>query len=293
MNIVVCVKQVPDVEGRVVVEKGVISIRALVSKEVVNPQDLLALEEALRLKEQSGDGRVTLISLGPSQAEETLRRGIALGADDALLLDDPAFTEGDSYATARVLAGAIGTVPHDLILCGQRADDTQSGLVGTYLAQMLGLALVRGVVRVNLAPEPGKLTVQRKLPRGDREVVECSLPAVLTTETGLNIPRNATVKGVLKARSKKIQKQAASDLDVSSKEVGLAGSRTRTTRISPPKPKMKGLFVPDSNLSSADKLKAIMGGGIVQKKSDFVEGDPDSIAGQLMRFFREQKIIQE
>ena len=134
---------------------------------------------------------------------------------------------------------------------------------------------------------------QRKLARGNREVVECKLPAVLAVETGLNSPRNATIKGVLKARSKQILRQDSRDLGLSPEETGMPGSRTRTTRISPPKPKMKGLFVPDSKLSSADKLRAIMGGGIVQKKSDFVEGEPDDIAGQLLRFFREQKIIQE
>ncbi len=293
MNIVVCVKQVPDIEGRVVVEKGVISVQAMVSSDVVNPQDLLAIEEALRIKEESGNGKVTLISLGLSQAEETLRKCLALGADDAILLDDSAFVDGDSYATAYTLARAISPIPHDIILCGQRADDSQAGQVGAYLARILDLSLVRSVVKVDIGPESGSLVLQRKLSRGDREIVECSLPVILAVDTGLNTPRNATIKGVLKARNRQIPRQGSGDLGLSQAETGVAGSRTRTTRISPPKPKMKGLFVPDSKLSSADKLRAIMGGGIVQKKSDYLEGDPDDIAGQLLRFFREQKIIHE
>jgi len=293
MDIVVCVKQVPDIEGRVVVDKGVISVRALVASDVVNPQDLLAIEGALRIREETGGGKVTLVSLGPSGAQETLRRGLALGADDAILLEDAAFAEGDSYATACVLARAIASLSHDLVLCGQRADDTQSGQVGACLAEMLGLSLVRGVVRVDCGPAPGKLVLHRKLAKGDREIVECSLPAVLTVETGLNTPRNATIKGVLKARGRQIPHQDCTTLGLSPEETGLAGSRARATRISPPKPKMKGLFVPDSKLSSADKLRAIMGGGMVQKKSNFVEGDPDHAAGELLRFFKEQKVLPE
>jgi electron transfer flavoprotein beta subunit len=293
MNIVVCVKQVPDIEGRVVVEKGIISVQAMVSSDVVNPQDLLAIEEAIRIKDESGNGTVTLISLGPSETEETLRKCIAMGADDAILLDDSAFVGGDSYATANTLAVAIRAIPHDIILCGQRADDSQSGQVGVYLAHILDLSFVRSVVKVDIDTESGSLVLQRKLARGDREVVECGLPVVLAVETGLNTPRNATIKGVLKARNRQIPKQGSGDLGLSQAEAGVAGSRTRTTRISPPKPKMKGLFVPDSKLSSADKLRAIMGGGIVQKKSDYLEGDPDEITKQLLRFFREQKVIRE
>lgn len=293
MNIVVCVKQVPDIEGRVVVEKGVISVQAMVSSDVMNPQDLLAIEEAIRIKEESGNGKVTVISLGSSETEETLRKCLALGADDAVLLDDSAFVDGDSYATACTLARAISPIPHDIILCGQRADDSQAGQVSAYLARILGVSLVRSVVKVDIGPDSGSLVLQRKLSKGDREVVECSLPTVLAVETGLNTPRNATIKGVLKARNRQIPRQNCGDLGLSREETGVTGSRTRTMRISPPKPKMKGLFVPDSKLSSADKLRAIMGGGIVQKKSDYLEGDPDDIAGQLLRFFREQKIIQK
>jgi electron transfer flavoprotein beta subunit len=293
MDVVVCVKQVPDVEGRVVVDKGVVSVQALVSADVINSQDLQAIEEAVRLREDSGDGKVTLVSLGPPEAEETLRKGLALGADDAILLEDAEFADGDSYATANALARTIRPVPHDVILCGQRSDDSQSGQVGVYLAQILGLSLVRAVVKVDFGSEQGKLVVHRKLTKGDREVVECSLPAVLAVETGLNTPRHATIKGVLKARNTKIPRQDSRELGLSPEETGVAGSMTRAIRISPPKPKMKGLFVPDSKLSSADKLRAIMGGGIVQKKSDFLEGDAEDTASQLLRFFREQKIVHE
>ena len=293
MNIVVCIKQVPDIEGRVIVEKGAISVQGMVSSNVINPPDLVAVEAALQLKEKSGEGSVTLVSLGPHEAEEILRAGLAMGADNAILLDDALFTGGDSYATACALAKTIDTIPHDIILCGQKADDSQSGQVSAYLATMFDFALARGVVGIELRPGEGVLVIQSKLNRGDREVIECSLPAVLAVDSGCNTPRHATIKGVLKARKQQIARFTAEELGLSQQETGIPGSKTLSIRISPPKPKMKGLFVPDSNLSHADKLMAIMGGGIVQKKSNFLEGDPENTAEQLMRFFKEQKIVHD
>ncbi len=293
MNVVVCVKQVPDVEGRIVVEKGTISMQGLLQSYVINPLDLLAIEEAMRLKELDGQGQVTLVSLGTTSSEEALRKGIAMGADDAILLCDPAFDSSDSYATALLLARTVSAIPYDLVLCGQKADDSEAGQVGTYLALMLGIPLVKGVVNIEAKLESKKLLMQRKLEKGNRQVVECSLPALLTVEAGLNTPRHSTIRGVLKARKQEIEQRSSKQLGLSAEEVGLSGSKVRITHISPPKPKMKGLFVPDSKLSSVDKLKAIMGGGLVQKKSDFLEGDPEEISSQLIQILKQQKFVTD
>lgn len=293
MNVVVCVKQVPDVEGRIVVEKGTISMQGLLQSYVINPLDLLAIEEAMRLKELDGQGQVTLVSLGTTSSEEALRKGIAMGADDAILLCDPAFDNSDSYATALLLAKTVSAIPYDLVLCGQKADDSEAGQVGAYLALMLGIPLVKGVVNIEAKLESKKLLMQRKLEKGNRQVVECSLPALLTVEAGLNTPRHATIRGVLKARKQEIEQRSSKQLGLSAEEVGLSGSKVRITHISPPKPKMKGLFVPDSKLSSVDKLKAIMGGGLVQKKSDFLEGDPKEISSQLIQILKQQKFVTD
>ena len=293
MNIVVCVKQVPDIEGRIVVEKGTVSMQGLLISDVINPLDLLAIEEGLRIKDMDGQSQVTLVSLGTSSSEQTLRKGIAMGADEAILLCDPAFEDGDSYATASLLAKTISAIPHDLVLCGQRADDSQAGQVGAYLAVMLGIPLIQGVVTTEVNLQAKNIRVQRKLEKGNREVVECPLPALLTVEAGLNTPRHATIRGVLKARKQEIAQRDTNQLGLSTEEVGLSGSKVRITHISPPKPKMKGLFVPDSKLSSVDKLKAIMGGGLVQKKSDFLEGDPKEIASQLVQVLKQQKFVPD
>ena len=293
MRIAVCVKEVPDIEGRIVVEKGTVSIRALVPNYIISSLDLLAIEEAIRIKESAGEGHITLVSLGGESVEDILRKGLAMGADEAILLCDPAFDNGDSYTNALALARTIGSLPYDLVLCGQKADDTQAGLVGSYIAGILGIPLVRGVVKIDIDNKVNRLLVQRKLEKGDREVVECSLPALLTVEAGLNNPRNPTIKGVLKARSKEITRYDAKQAGLSAEEVGSVGAKVKMTGLTPPKPKMKGLFVPDSKLSSVEKLRLIMEGGIIQKKSNLLEGEPREIASQLVEFFKQQKIISE
>jgi electron transfer flavoprotein beta subunit len=290
MKIVACIKQVPDVEGRIVVDSGAVSVEEMVRSVAANPRDVLAVEAALAVRDSSPGSTVTLVSLGGDDSEEILRRGLAMGADDALLIDDTALLDEDSSATAAAIAAAIAALPPDLVFCGQRADDTQAGLVGSYLAQILGMAVVRGVVRVAFDAESAVLTLHKKLERGDRLVVECPPPAVVTVETGVNTPRNATIKGVLKARRQEIARLSLADLGLTAEEVG---GRVKMSRLTPPKPKMKGLFVPDSNLSSTDKLRMIMGGGMTQKKSDFLEGAPEDSAKQLVRFLKEQKLVRD
>lgn len=291
MNIVVCVKQVPDIEGTITVEKGKNFIQEGGLNYVTNPLDLVAVEEAVRIKEGDGQSRVTLISLGTPSSEKALRQGLSLGSDDAFLLSDPAFNNSDSYAIALVLAKAISLIPYDLILCGQRADDSQAGQVGAYIARMLGISLVRGVVKIDINPESKKLLVQRKLEKGDREVVECSPPVLLTVEAGLNKPRYPAVRAIMKAKGQKIEEFDSRYLKLPPERIGMAGSKTKISQLTPPKPKMKGLLVPDSKLSSVEKLRLIMEGGITQKKGDFLEGDPNEVASQLVQFFKQQKII--
>lgn len=291
MNIIVCVKQVPDVDAPIVVEKGEITFRNKMPREVMNPLDLLAVEEAMRIKEGDENGRVTLIGLGTSSSEESLRKGLAMGADEAILLCDSAFDNGDSYTTALALAKKISAIPHELVLCGRRSDDTQAGLVGAYLAHMLNLPLVQGAVSVVLNYEDKKMMVHRKLERGNREVVACSLPALLTVEAGLNTPRHLSVQGIFRTRKKEIAKYDSKELGLSFDEVGQNGSKARIIHISPPKPKMKGLIIPDSRLGPAERLKLIASGGLVSRRSNVLEGEPGKVASQLIQFFKQNKIL--
>jgi electron transfer flavoprotein beta subunit len=291
MNIIVCVKHVPDIEDPMLVEKGAVTFLNNKPRMVINSLDLLAIEEAMRIKEGMKQGQVTLISLGASSSEESLRKGLAMGVEEAILLCDPGFDNSDGYATALALAKKISAIPHDLVLCGRRADDTQAGVVGAYLAQMLGLSLVQGVINVAVNDEGKTLTVHRKLERGTREVVACSLPALLTVEAGINTPRYLSVPGILKARKKAIAKYDSKELGLSSDEVGPSGSKSKVIRISPPKPKMKGLIIPDGKLSPAERLKMIAGGGLVPRKSNMLEGEPGKVASQLLQFFKQNRIL--
>jgi electron transfer flavoprotein beta subunit len=291
MNIVVCIKQIPDIEELLAVEKGEVIFRNQPPRMVINSLDLLALEEAIRIKEAVKKGQVILVSLGATSNEESLRKGLAMGADEAILLCDPDFENYDSYATALVLAKKINTIPHDLILCGRRSDDTLAGLAGTYLAQMLGLPLIQGVINVVINDEDRTLKVHRKLERGDREVITCSLPTLLTVETGLNIPRHIGVQGIFRTRKKEIAKYNSQTLGLPDDEVRLAGSKVKIVHISPPKPKMKGLIIPDSRLSPAERLRLIASGGLESKKRNVLEGDHGRVASQLVQFFKQNKIL--
>ena len=290
MNIVVCIKQVPDIEELLAVEKGEVIFRNQPPRMVINSLDLLALEEAIRIKETVKKGQVTLISLSSISNEDSLRKGLAMGADEAILLCDPGFENCDSYTTALVLAKTINTIPHDLVLCGRRSDDSLAGLAGTYLAQMLGLPLIQGVINVVINEEDRTLKVHRKLERGDREVITCSLPALLTVEAGLNKPRHISVQGIFRSRKKEIDKYDSQKLGLDD-EVGWKVSKANIIHISPPKPKLKGLIIPDSRLSPAERLRLIASGGLESRKSNVLEGEHERVASQLVQFFKQNKIL--
>ncbi len=291
MNIVVCVKQVPDPEGKITVEKGTNAIQSSDLRYVINPLDLVAVEEALRIKERDIQSRVTVISLGPRSAKKALRQALSLGCDDAFLLCDPAFDNGDNYATALALAKAVRLVPHDLVLCGERADDTQAGQVGTHVAQMLGIPLVRRAVKVHVDFGSKRIRIHSKLQKGDREQVECTLPVLITVESGLNNLRYPTLRAIVKAKRQTIRGLDARRLELPPRKLGIPGSKTEIIRLAGPMPKMKGLLIPDSSLSPAERLKMIAGGGITQRKSNELEGDPVKVASQLVQLFKRQKII--
>jgi len=297
MNIIVCIKQVPDVEGRVVVEKGAISVKALVPGDVLSSLDAYAVDAALSLRDKAG-GMATLVSIGKDSAAECLRHGLAMGADEALLVSDASLSAADSATRALVLSKVIAGMGEDgdrLVICGQRSDDMQAGIMGACLAQLLGTAAVRNVVGAELPkPAPGTaqvLRLTRKLEKGNREIVECGLPAVLSIEAGERKPRHTTVRGVLRARQAVIRTVTLQELGITPEDIGQA-TRVKVLSVSPPKPKMKGLFVPDAKMTAADKMKAIMGGGLVQKKSNVLEGDPEKIADQVVQFFKKEKLIQ-
>ena len=228
MNIVVCLKQVPDTtdikidpQTNTLVRQGI--------KNIVNPFDTYALEEGVRVKERYG-GKVTAISMGPPQAEEVLREAIALGADEAILLSDSAFAGADTLATAYTLARAINKLEqYDVIICGRQTIDGDTGQVGPELAEMLKLSFVAYVSKIDEISN-GYMRVKRMIEDG-YEVMETPLPAVLTVVKEINVPRLPSLRGLTKAKSAVIPVWTAQELGVDNNMVGLSGSATRVIEI--------------------------------------------------------------
>ena len=198
MKIAVCIKRVPDSETRVKIAADGKSLDEAGVKFVLNPYDEFALEEALRRKEQAGSGEVVVVSLGPAAAQETIRTALAIGADSGVLLQVDR-VPADGLEVARALAAELEGGGFDLILFGKLAIDDYNHQVGPMVAELLGLPCVTAITRLDLGPGGG--TAEREI-EGGVEVVEFALPAVLTTDKGLNEPRLPALKGIMAAKKK-------------------------------------------------------------------------------------------
>ncbi|MFH1624765.1 MAG: electron transfer flavoprotein subunit beta/FixA family protein [Pseudomonadota bacterium] len=241
MNVVVCMKQVPDTESVIKVKPDGTDIMKDDLKYIMNPYDEYAVEEALRIKEKFG-GTVTILCLGPSRAVESIRTGLAMGADQAIQLDDPAFEGGDAFATAKVLAEGLKGVEYDLILCGKQAVDDDLSQVGASLAELLGLPQVSLIQKLEIADDKKSATVHRQV-EGGIEVLQVTLPALLTAQKGLNEPRYASLPGIMKAKKKPFDVKNLAALGLSADSVGCFGSKTMITKYTPPPQRAPGRIV--------------------------------------------------
>jgi electron transfer flavoprotein beta subunit len=252
MNIAVLLKQTFDTEAKIELDGGKISKKDV--GLIVNPYDEYAVEEALKLKEKEG-GEVVVISLGADNPD-AMRQALAMGADKGISIEDPALAGGDEYATAVALAKAIGTLSCDLVLAGWREGSAQ---VAVRVADELGLPHVNVVTKLEIAG--GKATATRDI-EGGSEVVEVSLPAVITAQKGLNEPRYPSMKGIMQAKKKPIQNLSLGDLGLSADQVAA-------------KVKVQSYFLPSAK--AAGKM---------------VGGDPPQAAAELAKLLREEaKII--
>jgi electron transfer flavoprotein beta subunit len=255
-------KQVPDTtdvkidpETHTLVREGI--------PNIINPFDMYAIEEAIRLKEKFG-GKVTAMTLGPPQSLKALREAVAMGADEAIQLSDRAFAGSDSWATAYTLALAIKKLDEfDIILCGKQAIDGDTGQVGPGIASQLGITQLTYVFKIiSIDPEARLITVERLLEEG-REIVEARLPALLTVVKDINQPRSPSFIQIREASKRPIPTWTAADLPgVDPSRLGLKGSPTQVIRIfSPPKRAgvlelIKGGSVEESAGILADKIIA-------------------------------------
>ncbi len=212
MNIVVVLKQTFDTEEKIVIQNGQISEDGV--EFIINPYDEYAVEEAIKLKEEHG-GEVTVISVGPDRAESALRTALAMGADKAVLVDDESLF-GDEFTIAKVLAAVVKKVGFDIIIGGQMAVDSGAGQGGPRLAEELGINHVSTAVKLEV--DGTNVRVERDV-EGDLEVVETSLPVLITAQQGLNEPRYPSLPGIMKAKKKPLDRLGADDLGITADEV--------------------------------------------------------------------------
>lgn len=234
MEIVACLKQVPDTETQIKVGGDGKSIDTADIKWIMNPYCEFGVEEALRIKEKFG-GSVTVVSVGPARVVESLRTALAMGADKAVHIETET-TELDPITTAELLAAAIKEISCDICFCGQRAVDNDQAQVGAALAELLDVAHVALAVKVEVAEDGKSLKADRPV-EGQTMVYEASLPAVLTTQKGLNEPRYASLPGIMKAKKKPLDKKDPAGLGVT------LGSRLEVVAITPPPERAAGKII--------------------------------------------------
>jgi electron transfer flavoprotein beta subunit len=232
MKILVAIKQVPDTATQVKITADAKSIETAGITWIVSPYDEFAVEEALRIKEKRGTGEVVAVTLGPERAKEALRSCLAMGADRAIHVNDPAFAQADTLTTARALAAVIKQEQPALVLVGRQAIDDDMGAVGAQLAEVLGWPSAYWIMEEAIDADGKSVKAARQV-EGGLEVFDVPLPAVLAAQKGLNEPRYPTLKGIMGAKKKEIK-------DVKAGDLGLAGETPQLSIVGlealPPRP---------------------------------------------------------
>ncbi len=241
MNIIVCLKQVPDTETQIKVGSDGKSIVTDDIKWVMNPYDEHGVEEALRIKEKFG-GEVTVVGLGPKRVTESIRTALAMGADKGMLISDEALEGSDSLAVAKALAAAIKELDYDLIFSGQRGVDDDMGVVGANIAELLDIPQLSVIDKVEVAEDGKSVKVNRPI-EGSTLVIESPLPALITTQKGLNEPRYASLPGIMKAKKKPFDEKTLSDLGLDAAEFGEGARKVKILEITPPPAREAGKIV--------------------------------------------------
>jgi Electron transfer flavoprotein, beta subunit len=259
MNIIVCIKQVPDTtnvridpETNTLVRSGVQSI--------INPFDAYAIEEAIRLKEKFG-GLVTIVTMGPPQAEEALREAISLGADEAVLVSDRAFAGSDTWATSYTLSRTIQKLgKFDMIICGKQAIDGDTAQVGPGIAAFLDIPQITFVKKIEDIKD-SFVRAERMTEEG-YDIIESPLPCLITVVKEINEPRLPSLKGKMRAKKAEIKKLEAKDLDADPDLLGLKGSPTKVVKIFTPPPRKGGQMLEGEAKDISGKLVDLLKGEI-------------------------------
>lgn len=241
MNIVVLVKQVPDSGS----ERSLRADDKTVDREsadlVINEMDEYAIEEALTLKE-AGGGEVTILTLGPESATDTIRKALSMGADKAVHITDPAVHGSDALQTSAIIAKALGTLEWDLVISGAESTDGRVAVLPAMLSERLGVPQLTGARKLTV--DGSTLTIERQTD-GGYELVQAQSPAVVSVWDTINEPRYPSFKGIMQAKSKPVQTLSLADLEISPDEVGLANAACEVVEFAPRPPRQAGQIVKD------------------------------------------------
>lgn len=252
MNIVVLIKRVPDTETRIQLKDGKVVTDGI--SWIISPYDEYGIEEALRINEKQGSGKVTLLCLGPEEAKETIRKGLALGADDAIHVNDPALLNGDASTTAKVLAAALKKMQFDFVLAGKQAVDEDNAQVAVRVAELAGLPHVNSVIKLEFSDDKKSAKCMREVD-GDRDLAETSLPAIITAQQGLNEPRYPSLKGIMGAKKKPITDWKAADLGI---DPASLVAKLETVKLDPPPARPPGKLIPGDAVTATKELVRLL-----------------------------------
>jgi electron transfer flavoprotein beta subunit len=247
MKIAVCAKYVPEAGGRIDPQTKRLDRSG---EGALNQFDVNAVEEALKLKEASGEGEVVIVSLGPARALEAMRKALAMGADRVVLVSDDAAAGSDLVATSRILAAALEREEPELVLFGQQANDSDGAVLWAAVADRLQRPLISQVAE--LTYEDGKVRGKRQTEYG-YDVIEAPLPAVVAVSDAINEPRYPSLKGIMGAKKKPQERVSLSELGVDAAEAGEAGSRTEVYALGDPPARGDTVKIEDDG-TAAEKI---------------------------------------
>ena len=261
MKILVCVKQVPDPNtGEVRIDPGTKRLVRDGVTNVLDPGAEVALEAALQLAERVGDSTVTAVTMGPEEAEDALRRALAMGADDGVLITDDALAGSDTLSTAKALAATIKEIGYDLILCATESTDGYSGMVPGMVAELLGIPHLSFIRSLDV--QGGVLTGQRVVALG-YQTVECPLPLLVAIASGSHEPRYPALKGIMAAKRKKVEEYSLADLGLDDGAVGGSAAREQVLELRPVEERQAGTIVEDDGTGAAQIAALLRQRGVI------------------------------
>jgi electron transfer flavoprotein beta subunit len=256
VNIVVLLKQVPDTETKIKIGADGKSLDTSDIKWIINPYDEYAVEAALRLQDSVG-AKVTILSMGPERAVESIRTALAMGADQGILVDDPATEGSDALSKAKVLSAALRSLDFDLVFCGHRAVDDDENQVGIMVAELLALPHLG--LAVSLEVEDGRVKIIRPT-EGARVTLEAAVPALVTFGGAHAVwnPRYASLPGIMKAKKKPLETKSIADLGLSPEDVGIQAAKVKVTSVELPAERQPGRVIEGEIAEKAKELVRLL-----------------------------------